>query len=69
MEEASGGGGLSQGLGALLLKVKVKVSRTQPHPAGAKVAGVGQRRGPWAGAPGETGGSPLPAPCRRGRGL
>ena len=73
VEEAPRGGGLSQGPGALLLKVNVKVSRTQPHPAEAKAAGAGRRRGHWGGAPGETGGWPQPAcsgdPEHRNQGL
>ena len=45
------GGGLSQGLGALLLKVKVKVSRTQPPPrrgqgSGRRAAEGSLGRGP-----------------------
>ena len=55
VEEAPRGGGLSQGPGALLLKVKVKVSRTQPHPArqwaqgGRGVTGEGPPGRPAAG--------------------
>lgn len=63
VEEAPRGGGLSQRPGELLLKVKVKVCRTKPHPTGAKAAGAGRQRGHWAGAPGETGSWPQRAPA------
>lgn len=67
VEEAPRGGGLSQRPGELLLKVKVKVCRTKPHPTGAKERVQGGREVTGQGPPGRQAAGPS-VPLQRGRG-